>query len=207
EVGIAAADLRRGQAAAGAAGGDVDSGDEAQQLGHGAGAGSLDGRAVEHRDRAGGGGERPLPHRGGRVEGRGRLLGLLSLRARGESHRSQDQENRQGVFHLGYLSHYSAVASTPRRDSRRRAASSRSRPSHVAIPSPVRAEVSCTSIPGRTSLRLCSASSRAKPVAAARSILVISTRSAPLKMVGYLSGLTTPAVTERSTARRSSPRS
>ena len=48
---------------------------------------------------------------------------------------------------------------------------------------------------------------RSNSTASARSIFVMIATSAVLKIVGYLSGLSSPSVTENSTSRSSSPRS
>src|SRR5262249_2668691 len=75
------------------------------------------------------------------------------------------------------------------------------------IPSPVLAATRTVSIPGRTAWMLAAAASQSNSTAPARSVLVITATSALLKMGGYLSGLSSPSVTDISTSRRFSPRS
>src|SRR5262249_33526556 len=78
---------------------------------------------------------------------------------------------------------------------------------HCAMPAPVLADTSHTCIPGRTVSMFRYAALKSNPTTDARSVLVMIAMSAVLKMVGYLSGLSSPSVTERRTARKSSPRS
>src|SRR5258708_35383885 len=79
--------------------------------------------------------------------------------------------------------------------------------SHSGIPIPVLLETLRIFIPGLTRWMLASVAAASNSTASAKSILVITAISAVLKMVGYFSGLSSPSVTERSTRRRSSPRS
>jgi hypothetical protein len=69
EVGLAGADLG-GAEAAPAVGGHAHPGHKAEEVSHGAGARGFDGLAVDHRHRAGGGGEGPG------LDGRGFIEGL-----------------------------------------------------------------------------------------------------------------------------------
>jgi CheY-like chemotaxis protein len=90
------------------------------------------------------------------------------------------------------------------RESRRRS-SRNSR--NLSIPSPVFADNLKISIPGRTAWMLHLAAASSNSTAAPRSDLVMTATSAPLKIVGYFRGLSSPSVTEISTKRKSSPRS
>src|SRR5262249_40877512 len=83
----------------------------------------------------------------------------------------------------------------------------RRNPSHSSNPAPVFSETSNTRIPGRTAWMLFRAAAASNPTTVARSIFVIRATSAVLKIVGYLSGLSSPSVTENITTRMSSPRS
>src|SRR6185436_14017261 len=74
-------------------------------------------------------------------------------------------------------------------------------------PAPDRVDSSSTSMPGRTASMFARACARSKSPAPRRSSLVRTATSDELKMVGYLSGLSSPSVTEKSTALSASPRS
>jgi ankyrin repeat protein len=82
-----------------------------------------------------------------------------------------------------------------------------SRSSQAPISSPDFADTASASIPGRTACRFRSSARASNSTAAARSTLVTTTTSAVLKTVGYLSGLSSPSVTDRRTTRSASPRS
>jgi hypothetical protein len=75
------------------------------------------------------------------------------------------------------------------------------------MPAPVFTDVSMIRIPGRTDSMLAQAASRLKSQASARSIFVMAAMSAVLNSPGYLSGLSSPSVTDSRARRTDSPRS
>src|SRR5205814_7309715 len=77
-----------------------------------------------------------------------------------------------------------------------RAAARSSHSRHCSIPSPVRALTRIESIPGCTASRLWTNFSRSKSRCGSRSILLITTSSHARNMSGYLSGLSSPSVTD-----------
>ena len=91
----------------------------------------------------------------------------------------------------------------PRRGSRAATPTSQSRT--ASTPSPVRALARMWGTPGWTASRLASRRSRSKSRWGMRSILFTITSSQARNMSGYLSGLSSPSVTEQTIARASSP--
>src|SRR5918995_696879 len=74
-----------------------------------------------------------------------------------------------------------------------------------STPAPVRALVSAVRTPGLTESTLARKRSRSKSMCGRRSILLTTTSSQVRNMRGYLSGLSSPSVTEQTIALASSP--
>ena len=76
---------------------------------------------------------------------------------------------------------------------------------HASMPSPVRALTCIRATPGWTASRLRRKRSMSKSRCGSRSILLMTTSSQVRNMSGYLSGLSSPSVTEETITRASSP--